>query len=218
MSAGDDNKLTKLVAVALERVLARETRCAPGGSGSATSASPSPKADVKVELPARPSHLITSRGEVAVGSDHGGFELKQALVGFLRDMGYRIRDLGTHSTEAVDYPDFALAVAAHVAKGECWRGIMVDGVGVGSGIAANKVPGVRAAVCFDVFSTRNAREHNDANVMCIGGRVLEPGRAREMARVFLETEFGGDRHLKRVQKVIAIEQMFLGAAAGKGRP
>jgi ribose 5-phosphate isomerase B len=220
VSGATAQQLEPLIKMALERVLAREQRCPPGagagaGPGQGAPAAPAPAPFVKPEAKVELGKPVTNRGEVVIGSDHGGFDLKQQLVRYLRDVGYRVRDLGCHSTDAVDYPDFALQVAAAVAKGDAWRGIMVDGVGVGSGMAANKVPGVRAAVCFDVFSTRNAREHNDANVMCCGGRVLEPARAREMARVFLDTEFGGDRHLRRVQKVMAIEKMFLDAAAGR---
>ena len=181
---------SQLVKLALERVTSRGERCAPGPA-PASSASAGTK-----EL-------------VALASDHGGFELKQKLYERLREAGYRVRDLGTHSTDAVDYPDFALAVAALVAKGEAARGIVVDGVGVGSAIAANKVPGIRAATCFDAFSTKNSREHNDANVLCIGGRVLDAEKAFEMARIFLDTAFGGDRHARRVEKIKAIERMFI---------
>jgi ribose 5-phosphate isomerase B len=214
VSGATPQQLEPLIKLALERVLAREQKCAPSAPARPERSAPAGGAESK-GADALAAHPVTSRGEVAIASDHGGFDLKQDLARYLRDVGYRVRDLGCHSTEAVDYPDFALQVAAAVAKGDAWRGIMVDGVGVGSGMAANKVPGVRAAVCFDVFSTRNAREHNDANVMCVGGRVLEPARAREMARIFLDTEFGGDRHLRRVQKVMAVEKMFLDAAAGR---
>jgi len=187
---------------------------APRASGEAKAASTSP---ASAPAPAQAPLSATRKGDVAIGSDHGGLELKNDLARYLRECGYRVKDLGTHTADAVDYPDFALAVAAAVARGDAFRGIMVDGVGVGSAMAANKVPGIRAAVCFDVFSTRNAREHNDAHVMCCGGRVLEPAKAREMARVFLETDFGGDRHQKRIDKIVAIERGFLAAAAEKGR-
>lgn len=188
----------ELVRVALERVLERDARCAPAAAPTAPAQAPAPEP--------RPA---ASRETVVIASDHGGFELKEKLFARLREAGYRIRDLGTHSTEAVDYPDFALKVAAAVAKGEATRGIVVDGVGVGSAMAANKVPGIRAATCFDAFSTKNAREHNDAHVLCIGGRVLDEAKAFEMARIFLDTPFGGDRHARRVDKIMAIERMFL---------
>jgi ribose 5-phosphate isomerase B len=190
----------ELVKLALERVLARDSRCDPAAPAPAAAPPPAPEAR---DLP---------RGAVALGSDHGGFELKEKLLRRLRETGYSVRDLGTGSTDAVDYPDFALKVAALVAKGEAFRGIVVDGVGVGSAMAANKVPGVRAATCWDAFSTKNSREHNDANVLCIGGRVLDEAKAFEMARIFLDTDFGGDRHARRVEKIMAIERAFLGAA------
>jgi ribose 5-phosphate isomerase B len=196
-------KARELVKMALERVLAREGRCAPAAAPGGPAA-PAGEPAARAERP-------RLRGVVAIASDHGGFELKQALFAGLREAGYGVRDLGTHSTDAVDYPDFALKVAAMVAKGEAARGIVVDGVGVGSAIAANKVPGIRAATCFDAFSTKNSREHNDANVLCLGGRVLEAAKALEMARIFLDTDFGGDRHARRVEKIVAIERMFLEA-------
>lgn len=192
-------KARELVQMALDRVLARDVRCAPGESSA--------------PAPPPPAATAGHRGPVPIASDHGGFELKQKLFARLRESGYAVRDLGTHSTDAVDYPDFALKVAAMVAKGEAARGIVVDGVGVGSAIAANKVPGIRAATCFDAFSTKNSREHNDANVLCLGGRVLDEAKAFEMARIFLDTDFGGDRHARRVEKIVAIERMFLAAGA-----
>jgi ribose 5-phosphate isomerase B len=221
-------ELEKLVAFALQRVQAREARCAPAPA-PASAAPAAPAAALAPKPPAGPPPdaarlagpaplAATRKGEVALASDHGGFEMKQDLARYLREVGFRVKDLGTHGKEAVDYPDYALAVAVAVARGEAFRGIVVDGVGVGSAIAANKVPGVRAATCFDAFSARNAREHNDAHVLCIGGRVLDAERAREMARIFLETEFGGDRHAKRVEKIEAIERRFLDAAAARGGP
>ena len=220
--------LQDLVKMAVARVLERESRAGrcgpeqaaapahPPGFVSPFASGPAPTAPA-ASKDAQAPLSATRRGDVAIASDHGGLELKNDLARYLRECGYRVKDLGTHTADAVDYPDFALAVAAAVARGDAYRGIMVDGVGVGSAMAANKVPGIRAAVCFDVFSTRNAREHNDAHIMCIGGRVLDPKKAREMARVFLETDFGGERHQKRIDKIIAIERGFLAAAAEKGR-
>ncbi len=112
---------------------------------------------------------------VAIGADHGGFELKQQLKEHLRDWGYQVLDLGTGSTEAVDYPDFAEAVGNAVARGEAWLGIVLDSAGIGSSIAANKVPGVRAALCYDRATARNSREHNDANVLTLGAKLITPG-------------------------------------------
>jgi ribose 5-phosphate isomerase B len=143
---------------------------------------------------------------VALGADHGGFELKEILKRYLEDWGYKVKDLGTDSSKAVDYPDFALAVARAVAGGEAWRGIMVDSVGVGSAMAANKVRGIRAALCSDRAIARSSREHNDANVLTLGGRFLLPEEAREIVRVWLDAEFAGGRHQGRVDKITAIEK------------
>jgi len=143
---------------------------------------------------------------VALGADHGGYELKEFLKRFLLESGYEARDLGTHSTASVDYPDFAAAVAQAVASGAAWRGIMIDSAGIGSAMAANKVPGVRAAQCYDRATARNSREHNDANVLSLGARLLTPEQAREIVRVWLETEFAGGRHQRRVDKITAIER------------
>jgi ribose 5-phosphate isomerase B len=143
---------------------------------------------------------------VAIGSDHGGFELKQYLAGYLRDWGYAVLDLGTNSTEAVDYPDLAEAVAQAVARGDAWRGVVIDSAGIGSSIAANKVPGARAALCYDKATARNSREHNDANVISLGARLIPAESARELLAVWLETPFAGGRHQRRVDKIRAIEE------------
>lgn len=143
---------------------------------------------------------------VAIGADHGGFELKEILKRYLVDWGYEVRDFGTDSNQAVDYPDFALAVAQAVAHGEAWRGIMVDSVGIGSAMAANKVRGVRAALCYDRATARSSREHNDANVLTLGGRLLQPDEAREILRTWLDTKFAGGRHQGRIDKITAIEK------------
>src|SRR5579859_1433979 len=144
---------------------------------------------------------------VAIGADHGGFELKEILKRHLVDWGYEVRDFGTDSSKAVDYPDFALAVAQAVAQGEAWRGIMVDSIGIGSAMAANKVRGVRAALCYDRATAQSSREHNDANVLTLGGRLLRPDEAREIMRVWLDTKFAGGRHQGRVDKIAAIEKI-----------
>jgi ribose 5-phosphate isomerase B len=149
----------------------------------------------------------SNRGRiVAIGADHGGYELKEQLRGYLRDWGYVARDLGTDSTAAVDYPDFAEAVANAVARGEAWRGIMIDSAGIGSAIAANKVPGVRAALCYDRASARNSREHNDANLLTLGARMIAAETAREIVAVWLDTQYAGGRHQKRIDKITAIEE------------
>ena len=143
---------------------------------------------------------------IALGADHGGFELKVQLAGFLREWGYRVLDCGTDSTAAVDYPDFAEAVANAVTRGDAQLGIVLDSAGIGSAIAANKVPGARAALCYDRATARNSREHNDANILTLGARLISPETAREIVAVWLQTPFAGGRHARRVDKIRAIEQ------------
>lgn len=148
---------------------------------------------------------------IAIGADHGGFELKQRLLAHLRSKGQDVRDLGTGSTAAVDYPVFARKVADAVAAGEVQRGIMIDGAGIGSSMVANKVPGVRAAMAYDVSSARNAREHNDANVLTLGAGLIGPQLAQQIVDVFMATECAEPRHQRRVA-------MIEGAAAGVASP
>jgi len=151
---------------------------------------------------------------VAIGADHGGFELKEALKALLNEMGYAVIDCGTDSTASVDYPDFALAVAQLVAQGRAWRGIVIDGAGIGSCMAANKVPGVRAAMCYDQATAVNSREHNDANVLTLGAGLIGLNLARQIVKVWLETPAGGDRHARRVGKIMEIERRFAKSSPG----
>ena len=146
---------------------------------------------------------------VAVGADHGGFALKEAVKAHLTRLGYRFHDLGTHSTDPVDYPDVALAVAKAVRAGDARIGILVDGAGIGSAMAANKVPGVRAALCVDEAAARNAREHNDANVLTLGAKTTDATRMMAIVEVFLTTHCTEERHARRVGKITAIEKAFL---------
>lgn len=144
---------------------------------------------------------------VAIGSDHAGFHLKGRLRDLLRAEGYDVTDLGTHSTESADYPEFARAVGQAVASGKAERGILICGTGIGVSIAANKVPGVRAAAVSEPVTARLARSHNDANVICIGERTVGPEIAVDTIRVFLETPFsGGERHARRVALIHQLEQ------------
>ena len=143
---------------------------------------------------------------VAIGADHGGFELKELLKTYLRDWGYQVFDLGTDSVESVDYPDFAEAVARAVSRGDAWLGIVLDSAGIGSSIAANKVPGARAALCYDRATARNSREHNDANVLTLGAKLIAPEAAREIVALWLATPFSGGRHQRRVDKIRSIEE------------
>ena len=143
---------------------------------------------------------------VALGADHGGFALKEELKKGLTELGFDVLDLGTNSTAAVDYPQYAVAVAQAVADGRAWRGIMVDGAGIGSSMAANKVPGVRAALCYDLTTAANAREHNDANVLTLGGTLIGPRLAADIVKTFLTTAFGGGRHGPRVAQINRLDR------------
>ncbi len=146
---------------------------------------------------------------VAVGADHGGFKMKEELKELLQELGHQIHDFGTNSEDAVDYPDFAYAVAQSVSDGGAEVGIVIDGAGVGSAMTANKVPGVRAAACYSAAVARNSREHNDANVLTLGSKTITSPEMREIVRAWLETELSEDRHRKRVNKIEAIERQYL---------
>ena len=145
---------------------------------------------------------------IAVGSDHGGFKMKEDLKSLLSELGHQVHDFGTNSEEAVDYPDFAYAVARSVSEGVADLGIMIDGAGVGSAMTANKVPGVRAAACYSVKVAKNSREHNDANVLTLGSGTITAAEMREIVRAWLSTEIAEDRHRKRVAKINAIERQY----------
>jgi ribose 5-phosphate isomerase B len=145
---------------------------------------------------------------IAVGADHGGFEMKEALKPVLASLGFTVRDIGVHEAKTADYPDIALAVAELVAGGKAAQGMIVDGAGIGSAMAANKVPGVRAALCYDKASARNSREHNHANVLTLGGRMLTQTQAEDVLRTWLATPYGGGRHGARVDKITQIEKRY----------
>jgi ribose 5-phosphate isomerase B len=162
----------------------------------------------KFNYPLTPEPKIDGKKVVAIASDHAGFKLKEEMKKFISELGYSILDLGTNSESQVDYPDFAYAVAYAVLSGKAWRGVMIDGTGVASSIVANKVPGIRAACCHNEFTARISREHNDANILTLGARVIGSELAKEIVRVFLETNFGGGRHLQRLNKIFEIEQKF----------
>lgn len=145
---------------------------------------------------------------IAVGSDHGGFQLKEALKPALAELGWSVRDVGVFDEKPADYPDIAHAVARMVADGTAALGVIVDGAGIGSAMAANKVPGVRAALCYDRASARNSREHNHANVLTLGGRILTASQADDVLRTWLATPFGGGRHQSRIDKITEIERRY----------
>jgi len=145
--------------------------------------------------------------KIAIAADHGGFALKPVLVQALEKDGHECLDLGTHSTDPVDYPDYAQAVAEAIQQGRAERGIVLCGSGVGAAIAANKFRGIRAGVCHDTFSAHQCVEDDDANVLCLGARVIGPALAVEIARTFLAARFSGaERHRRRLEKVLAIER------------
>ncbi|MCS6859360.1 MAG: ribose 5-phosphate isomerase B [Abditibacteriales bacterium] len=150
---------------------------------------------------------------VAVGCDHAGFPLKDTVIEQLQSLGHEVIDCGTHSTEAVDYPDFAQAVAEKVSGGEAARGIVLCGSGVGATVAANKVVGVRACLCHDTYSAHQGVEHDDLNVLCLGARVIGPELAREIVRAFVGAQFSGEeRHRRRLNKVLEMEKKYAGEA------
>jgi ribose 5-phosphate isomerase B len=147
---------------------------------------------------------------VAIGADHAGFELKRDLAGYVAQQGHEVTDLGTHSTAPVDYPDTAEAVATAVRNGQADRGLLVCGSGAGVAVAASKFPGIRAAVCHDTYTARQAVEHDDVNVLCLGARVIGPALARALVDTLLSASFSGEeRHMRRLAKIDAIENRFL---------
>ena len=186
MSQPDETQVRRLVRDAVERALGPEPGTAPAAPEAAPSAAPR---------------------RVAIGCDHGGLILKDVLKrAIVEDLGWQVHDCGTHSAEAVDYPDFAAAVGREVAAGRSALGIVIDAAGIGSTMAANKVAGVRCALCHDDTTVLNAREHNDANVLALGARIVNRGAATRMVRLFLETKFAGGRHERRVRKIMALER------------
>ncbi len=191
MSTPDEKAVRKLVREAVERAL------------GPVSGAPAARAAVAPAAPVRP----LSPHRVAIGSDHGGFALKEILRKAIADeLGWEVHDCGTHSgTDAVDYPDFAAAVGREVASGRAARGIVIDAAGIGSTMAANKIAGVRCALCHDDMTVNNAREHNDANLLALGARIVNRGAAVRMVRLFLTTDFAGGRHERRVHKIMALE-------------
>jgi ribose 5-phosphate isomerase B len=188
MKTPDPEVVRRLVREAVDRALG------PEGKPTAAKAAP-----------AAPRAVAPKR--VAIGSDHGGFPLKELLRRYISDeLGWDVHDCGTHSGDAVDYPDFAAAVAREVASGRAARGIVIDAAGIGSTMAANKVAGARCALCHDDATVLNSREHNDANVLALGARVVNRGAAQRMVRLFLTTAFAGGRHERRVAKIMALER------------
>lgn len=147
--------------------------------------------------------------KIAIGSDHGGFKLKEEIKEFLLSAGYEVKDFGTNSEESIDYPDIAYPLAKAVAKGEYDRGILICGTGIGMSLVANKVKGIRAALCSDIYSAKYSVKHNNANILTFGGRVLGSGLAKEMIKVWIEEKFSEEeRHIRRVEKILKLEERW----------
>jgi len=163
----------------------------------------------RIELIRRPTRRGSRAAKmIAVGSDHGGYKMKEELKILLAELGHRVHDFGTNSTDAVDYPDFAHAVARAVSQREADLGILIDGAGVGSAMTANKVPGVRAAACYSIAVAKNSREHNDANVLTLGSATITGAEMRDIVQAWLATEISEERHKKRVAKIEAVERQY----------
>ena len=201
---------------ALVTALARDTARDHGLALVAGGADVAGRADAPggAASPTPPRVASAPARTLAVGCDHAGFEIKGALAEHAQSLGWTVTDLGTDSAESVDYPDFAYAVGRSVHVGRTALGLMIDGVGVGSAIVANKLPGVRAALCPDVFSAFNARAHNDANVLTLGSRTMGVETCKRVLAEFLATDFEGGRHARRVQKIADVEARFLPGAPG----
>lgn len=190
----------------IHEIVSRVVRQTLGAQGTFPA---SPPATSTPLASAQPSQTpISAKKVVAIGTDHGGVELKKLLISELVKLGYEVVDCGTNTTDPVDYPDIARAVALLVAQGKAWRGVIIDGAGIGSCMAANKIPGIRAALCYDYATAVNSREHNDANVLTLGAGLIGPNLSRQILTTWLETEFAGGRHAKRVDKIMALEKEF----------
>lgn len=192
MSEINDAVLHEIVQRVVHQVMGDSTR------ETAVSAFPSP---ARAE--------VSGAKMVAIGADHGGYEMKEALKSEITTLGFAVNDVGTNSKDAVDYPDFAHAVAQAVGSAKAWRGIMIDGAGIGSCIVANKVPGVRAGMAYDYSSAVNSREHNDTNVLTLGAGLIGVNLAKQIVKTWLTTEFSGGRHTARVDKIKLVEKKYL---------
>ena len=200
VAAIDDDQIHEIVQRVVAQVMGLAQSSAPGAG------LPVPAAGEAVPAPEPKSG---SAKVVAVGADHGGFDLKENLRAYVTELGFDVRDMGAYNKNPVDYPEFAHAVAKLVGTGKAWRGIMIDGAGIGSCIVANKVPGVRAGMAYDISSASNAREHNDTNVLTLGAGLIGVNLARQIVKTWLATEFGGGRHAPRVAKIMDVEKQYL---------
>ena len=196
------------------RALVRKVVASVVGSVDTVPASDDPTPAI---APASPAVSAHGGGALAIGSDHGGFRLKERLGFRLQEQGWQILDCGTDSTEAADYPEFARKVAERVASGEAQSGIIVDGAGIGSSMVANKVPGVRAALCYDLSSAANSREHNHANVLTLGAGLVGENLAWQIVQTWLDTPWAEGRHADRVAMIDEVDRRYRGGSVrGQG--
>ncbi len=200
MAAIDDEQIHRIVERVVAQVIGQAQPSAPVASAPAL---PAGQAVPQPEPKAEAAKIV------ALGADHGGFDLKENLRADITELGFDVRDMGAYNKNPVDYPEFAHAVARLVSAGKSWRGIMIDGAGIGSCMVANKVPGVRAGMAYDISSAINSREHNDANVLTLGAGLIGANLARQIVKTWLTTEFGGGRHAPRVDKITAVEKEYL---------
>ncbi len=199
MSDIDDGQIHQIVQRVLNQVMGSSQQ-----SAVSVSTPPLPAA----ESAPRPDPKPGERKVVALGADHGGYELREILRKYIIELGFDVKDMGAYNKEPVDYPDFAHEVAKLVSTGKAWRGIMIDGAGIGSCIVANKVPGVRAGMAYDLSSAMNSREHNDTNVLTLGAGLIGVNLAKQIVKTWLSTDFGGGRHAQRVDKITAVEKQY----------
>jgi ribose 5-phosphate isomerase B len=193
---------------ALQRIVQRVLNQTMGLSQPAPLAAPDPGPARPAAEPGTPAASPAAPRVVAIGADHGGYDLKETLKAYLGELGFDVRDAGAYNKGPVDYPDFAHEVARLVSLGKAWRGIMIDGAGIGSCIVANKVPGIRAGMAYDYSSAVNSREHNDTNVLTLGAGLIGVNLAKQIVRVWLSTDFGGGRHQPRIDKITAVEKQY----------
>jgi ribose 5-phosphate isomerase B len=198
----DDAEVHRIVQKVLSKLMGSIPAAAP------VSAQPVQMVPDKAAAP-KNEPKTADRKTVVIGADHGGFDLKETLKAYITELGFDVRDVGAYTTNPVDYPDFAHEVARRVSSGAAWRGIMIDGAGIGSCIVANKVPGVRAGMAYDYSSALNSREHNDTNVLTLGAGLIGVNLAKQIVKTWLTTEFGGGRHASRVDKIMAVEKQYL---------
>ena len=212
MNTIDDAEIHQIVQRVLKQLsgVSQPAAALPSAPDPSPSLAPNPSpSGMRPDLEKGVSGPGPGKKVVAIGSDHGGFELKEILKTSLNELGFDVRDVGAYNKGAVDYPDFAHEVARLVSAGKAWRGIMIDGAGIGSCIVANKVPGIRAGMAYDYSSAVNSREHNDTNVLTLGAGLIGVNLAKQIVKVWLTTDFGGGRHAGRVDKISAVEKQYL---------